>query len=326
MLMVSRSEGQRKNMKRWLITYLLVVTLAAPWVSVQAQTPLEIEHLQVDIWPEFDKPDVLVIYRITIAASSTLPAQVSLRIPRIASAPFNLAMKDVDGMLYNIKYDQVVEGEWVRVSFTAASTEIQLEYYDTRIVRDGSQRQFEFYWPGDYRVRTMEMRIQQPINASGMKLTQGALKMSSGVIEGDKLTYYTVPIDGQVEAGTTFRVGFSYTKPDDALTSSQAPVLPVQTATGNASGGTNSPKTNDLLLTGGIGIGVLLIAVGAFWYFNQQRFALTNTSANRRRRHAHPSIETEVKAGNGNVYCHQCGKRAGSGDTFCRSCGTKLKA
>lgn len=312
-------------MKRWLITYLLVVTLAAPWVSVQAQTPLEIEHLQVDIWPEFDKPDVLVIYRITIAASSTLPAQVNLRIPRIAGAPFNLAMKDVDGMLYNLKYDQVVEGEWMRVSFTAASTEIQLEYYDTRIVRDGSLRQFEFYWPGDYKVRTMELRIQQPINASGMKLTQGALKMSSGVIEEDKLTYYTVPIDGQVEAGTTFRVGFSYTKPDDVLTSSQAPVLPVQTATGKASTATNSPTTNELLLAGGIGIGLLLIAVGVFWYVNQQRIASANASANRRRRHVRQSIETEAQSTNGNIYCHQCGKRAGPGDTFCRSCGAKLK-
>lgn len=311
-------------MKRWLITYLLVVTLAAPWVSVQAQTPLEIEHLQVDIWPEFDKPDVLVIYRITIAASSTLPAQVSLRIPRIAGEPFNLAMKDVDGMLYNIKYDQVVEGDWMRVSFTAASTELQLEYYDTRIVRNSTQRQFEFYWPGDYRVRTMELRIQQPINASGMKLTQGALKMSSGVIEEDKLTYYTVPIDGQVEAGTTFRVGFNYTKPDDVLTSSQAPVLPVQPGSGNGTPATNSLTTNDLL-AGVIGIGVVLIAVGVFWYVNQQRIASANASANRRRRHVRQSIETETKSMDGNIYCHQCGKRAGPGDTFCRSCGAKLK-
>jgi hypothetical protein len=311
-------------MKRWFITYLLVVTLAAPWVSVQAQTPLEIEHLQVDIWPEFDKPDALVIYRITISASSTLPAQVSLRIPRIANAPFNLAMKDVDGMLYNLKYDQVVEGEWLRVSFTAASTEIQLEYYDSRIVRDGMLRQFEFYWPGDYRVHTMELRIQQPINASGMKLTQGALKMGSGVIAEDGVTYYTVPIDGQVEPGTTFRVGFNYTKPDDILTSSQ--LQPVRTVPSNVPTGTNSSTTNNLLLVGGIGIGALLIAFGVFWYVNQQRLTPVNASANRRRRHIRQSIETEPQSANEPTYCHQCGKRAGPSDTFCRSCGAKLKA
>jgi hypothetical protein len=324
MLIVSRSEGQRKNMKRWFITYLLVITLAAPWVSVKAQTPLEIEHMQVDIWPEYDKPDILVIYRITISASSTLPAQVSLRIPRIANAPYNVAMKDVDGMLYNLKYDQVVEGDWTRVSFTAASTEIQIEYYDSRIVRDGMLRQFEFYWPGDYRVHTMELRIQQPINAIGMKLTQGALKMSSGIIAEDGLTYYTVPIDGQVEPGTTFRVGFSYTKPDDVLTSSQAPVQPVRTVTSNALAGTSSPTTNNLLLVGGIGIGVLLIVFGIFWYVKQQRLVPANASANRRR-HIRQSAETEPKSADGTVYCHQCGKRAGPSDTFCRSCGAKLK-
>jgi hypothetical protein len=318
-------------MKRWFIACIVMLTLVAPWSIVMAQTPLEIERLQIDIWPEYDKPDALIIYRMTIAASSSLPAQVSLRIPKASGVPYNVAMKDVDGILYNLKYDQAVDGNWTRISFTAAAAEIQLEYYDPGVIKTGSERQFQFNWPGDYRVRNMFFRIQQPVNATDMKLTQSSLKMDNGAVLDDGLTYYTVPIDGVVESGATFNMQFSYNKPDSILTSSQAPVQPVRTITGGAPLTSGLPETNNVMLIG-LGIGGGLIFIGLIWYFNQRRVAVASSTAYRRRRHTSSPAPARIRqtaskeaVPTETVYCHQCGKRAGPGDAFCRACGSKLR-
>ena len=313
-------------MKRWFIAAILVIGLAIPWVGVLAQTPIEIDTLQVDIWPEYDKPDVLVIYHLTIAASSTLPAQVSLRIPRVTNGPSSLAMKDVDGLLYDLKYDQAVDGDYIRVNFTAASTAIQLEYYDPSLVRNGNSREYNFHWPGDYMVHNMSLRLQQPVNASGMQLDKTTLKMGAGAKAEDGLIYYNVPIDGTIASGQDFDIAFSYNKPDSVLSSNQAPVQPVRTVTGNASITNGLVVPTNTLIWIGVGVGLLLVFVGVLWYINLQRMDPATLSANRRRHNATVSFRqpTAMLIDNEAVYCHNCGKRASPSDAFCRACGTKL--
>jgi len=320
-------------MKRWFIALVLLITIAAPWARVRAQSTLEVERLQIDIWPEYDKPNVLMIYRITIAASSTLPAQVSLRIPKAAGSPYNVAMKDVDGMLYNLKFDQVADGEWLRINFTSAALEVQLEYYDPGLVINGAARQFEYRWPGDYKVKTMLVRMQQPVNATDMQLAKGTQTMDNGQRLEDGLTYYTIPIDGTIAAGTAFKLQFSYNKPDSILTSTQVQSQPVRTPTNGTPLSSGISSDNSILFVG-LGVGALLILAG-LWYWNQQRLATSRASAPSRRRHAVSGVyvspparvrrETAAEAAGESAYCHQCGKRAGPDDAFCRSCGSRLR-
>ncbi len=283
--------------------------------------------MQIDLWPEYDKPDVLVIYRITLAATPNMPAQVNLKIPKSANGPASLAMKDVDGLLYNLKYDQATEGDWIRISFTAPATEIQLEYYDPGLNRNGAERRFTFHWPGDYKVRSMLLRIQQPVNASSMQMVNTPLKIDNGTQADDGLVYYNVPIDGAVESGIPFNATFSYTKPDATLSSSQTPVQPVRTLPGNSNALNSSLLATNNTIWMGVGAGLILILVGLLWFIQQRRINPATSSSNRRR-HTYPVRQkTAVLAtpSGGTIYCHQCGKRANSGDTFCRSCGVKLK-
>ena len=94
---------------------MLIAPLASP---AKAQSVVEFDLLQVDIWPEYDRPEVLVIYRMSLADTVSLPAQISLHIPAAAGQPYNVANQDVDGMLYNLEYSLTPEGDWVRVTFT----------------------------------------------------------------------------------------------------------------------------------------------------------------------------------------------------------------
>lgn len=314
-------------MKRWIIALVLLVGALAPWSSVRAQTNPEIDKMQIDLWPEYDKPDVLVIYRITLTATQSMPAQMTLKIPKASNAPSSLAMKDVDGLLYNLKYDQTVEGDWIRLSFTAPATEIQLEYYDSGITRSGSERKFTFRWPGDTRVRSMQLRLQQPVNASNMQLVNTPLKMSEASLADDGLTYYTVPIDGTVEPGAVFNATFSYTKPDSVLSSSQTPVQPVRTAAGGSTALNSGILSTNITIWMALGAGLILILAGVFWFLQQQRAGATAPASNRHRR-AYSQRAQNASGGSapsGPIYCHQCGKRANPGDAFCRSCGVKLR-
>src|SRR5574340_1124707 len=122
---------------------LLVIALLASFFLVQpaqAQSGMVFENLDIGLWPEYDRADVLVIYWITLPSDMSLPAQVSVRIPRTAGAPYNLAMKDMDGLLYNLAYTTEVQDEWIKVTFSSPSAEVQVEYYDPALVKEGAVR------------------------------------------------------------------------------------------------------------------------------------------------------------------------------------------
>ena len=130
-------------MRRFITLLLILIIFAQPSI-VFGQDTLLINQLQIDIWPEYDRPDVLVIYRIIVSSSNPLPIQMEMRIPLEANKPFNLAGKDINGMLYNLDYTTRMVGEWILVSFTTPSPEIQLEYYDPRLKINGTLRSFEY--------------------------------------------------------------------------------------------------------------------------------------------------------------------------------------
>ena len=97
---------------RLLTVLSIFLGLCLPVRSVRAQISNEVvfDKVQVNIWPEYDRAGVLVIYRMTLAAATSLPAQVTVRIPISAEKPYNLAMRDVDGLLYNLDYTLADDG------------------------------------------------------------------------------------------------------------------------------------------------------------------------------------------------------------------------
>jgi hypothetical protein len=304
-------------MPRWLMVLVLVSLLfglpAVP--AVQAQSTVEFDSVQVDLWPEYDRPEVLVIYRITLSAGTSLPAQVSLRIPVAAGQPYNVANQDVDGMLYLLDYDLVLEGDWLRVNFTTPTPTLQLEFYDASIVKEGQLRKYDFKWAADYNVSSLTVKVQKPNTATDFSLLP---QMGSAQQEGDGLFYYTTLV-GKVDVGTPVSLSFSYNKPDDSLSVTSMPV--------QASAPIEAPVTPvewPLILPWILGaVGLLVIGLGGLWYWQSGRKS-SAPAGTRRHRPAAPEARPAAE-GNGTVFCHACGKRAGPGDAFCRACGTRLR-
>lgn len=291
--------------------------------SVRAQPALELDKVQVALWPEYDRPTVLIIYRISLSSKTSLPADINIRIPKEAGKPNAVAMQDVDGSLVNLNFNTTPDGDWNRVTFTTTVPSFQIEYYDPRLVKDGTKRSFSYRWAGDYLVNSLSVQVQQPVGASQMQIVPN---MGGGQQQQDGLKYYETTV-GEVKADTGFNIQFSYVKDTDSLSinasQSVQPAAPLNS-------GTAGRQTFQGVLPWVLGlVGALLIVGGGLWYWQsgRERRPVVET----KRRHAAPprpkeSGEGDSTGAGGAIYCHQCGRRANQGDTFCRTCGAKLRS
>lgn len=300
-----------------IIAMILTLVVIGP-VIARAQDALRLSAVEVDLWPEYDQPEMLVIYRITLSPSVSLPADLTFKIPVSAGEPSAVAGKDVTANgeegLFTIPYEYQANGEWALVTLTASMPEIQLEYYDPGLVTDGAERRFSYRWPGDYAVDSLMVQVQQPLNATDMHISPAS---DEGIPRPDGLVYYNKQV-GSLPAGQTFDLKIDYQKETDSLS---APNLSVQPSVPMPDMTTTPSNVMSVLPWVLGGVGLLLIVGGGVWYWQSGREKESPQPRRRRR----STLHVENTPTGNHLYCHQCGKRAASGDRFCRTCGTRLR-
>ncbi len=304
-------------MKRRISVAILVFILLLLNLTASAQGTDGFSQIQIDIWPEFDKPAALVIYRIVLPAESVLPAEIAIRIPSSAGVPNAVAARQPDGSLLNLTYEQEPAGDWSTIQFLTNSTELQVEYYDPDIVVDGKNRHFEYLWPGDHRVESMVIQVQQPFGVSEIQFSPS---FGSGVQGNDGLIYYTSSV-GALEAGQTFNIVMDYVKEVEGLTltaleiESSAPIEPTLPS---------RLTLQDVLPAFLAILGFALLVGGIIWYWQTGKNGSRKRNNKTTRGRRGSAGNNQGEAG-GYIYCHQCGKRAQTRDRFCRVCGTSLR-
>lgn len=300
-------------MVKRILSLLLLFILTFPG-SVYAQEGLTLSSLEIDLWPEYDRPNMLVIYHATLPPEISLPVEVTFRIPADAGNPNAVAMRQLDGSLISTPFDRQVNGEWGLITFTATSPKIQLEYYDPSLEKEAEQRHYEYTWPGDYAVQNLTIQAQLPIGAEDVRFSPS---INSNFTGQDGMVYYATEV-GTLSAGETYTIAMEYAKSNDLLSGDQFEVQP--SANLEVSGQTDWLSYLPWVL--GL-LGITLITAGGFWYWRQSKNEEAGPQQRRRRR----AVPSEIGTPNTgeDVYCHNCGKRASSNDKFCRSCGTRLK-
>ena len=303
-------------MKRFLIFAVLLVLLIP--FGVQAQDTVRLAYLQVDLWPEYDRSEMLVILRAQLAPEVTLPVDVTFRIPAAVGDPNAVASRQPDGALLNAVYDLRVEGQWAYITVTATAIDLQLEYYDPQLEKVDAARHYEFAWNAGYAVDEMVILVQQPVRASDMTIEPNLGEFQPG---SDGLNYYIMEI-GAPKAGDTVSVKVDYQKNDDTLSVESFPVQASEPI--NNPGGLQDINFMNLLpwLLGAAG--VLLVVGGMVWYWQSGRKnAPSSKPTGRGRRNP---TGAGAPASSESAYCHQCGKRASGSDRFCCACGERLRS
>jgi hypothetical protein len=298
---------------------LLVLALAALWpVGVQAQEAgPTLESLTIELWPDFDREGVLVIYFGQFASGATPPDQISLLLP--AGAELNaVAYQGADGNLLNAEYETQAEGDSTRVDIVSSGGNFWLEFYTPAdsISREEGAHSFAYTWGGDLAVEQLVWRVQQPATASGLTVEPGGGQMETDAFN---LPVYRVET-GALGAGQTAAVSVTYQKSDDVLTASvlQAQAQPEAQPAAPAAEpepASSSALPDNLLPIVLAVVGVALLAVGAviFLRSGQER--------------AKPARGRQA-AGHERTpggYCTNCGNALQPGDKFCRECGTPVE-
>ena len=330
-------------MRRWIAVLAFIASLWMPSTVQahavdQAQNPVTIQALEIDLWPEYDRPGVLIIYRLTLASTVKLPAELTLRLPSAVGQPSAVA-EQTDNGLFNIQFTNAgKDGNFELIRFTTTLPQLQIEYYDPGLKIDGSNRSFSYQWAGDYPVQDMQIKVQQPRTASGLKVEP---KTGTAATESDGLVYLSVPV-GKVNGGDTFQLNISYQKSDDTLT--QPAAFEQVTPVGASAPGASAQLTLDQVLPWLLGgLGLILIGGGVFWYLRTgreqapsapHRHSRAGQAAGQKANKVLPNRDVLLNLqdqanppapSKEGVFCHQCGKKSGPADVFCRSCGTKLR-
>ncbi len=310
-----------KMLPRILLVFILISGFFASGFVQAADNPVKIGKLELNIWPEYDRPQTLVIFRITLSSDTHLPAQISLRIPRTAGTPYNVAIKDLDGLLYDVEYTLVPEGDWNRIVFTTPSAELQVEYYDPDLSIDGTTRSLSYRWIGDYPIQDLTVVVQQPRGAYDLSINPS---LGSGTINpDDNLVYYKSSL-GKLDTGIAFDLSLNYQKLDDSLSATSISVKPAGQFPIQHTFVTQARSLiNSILHDRGLGVtailvlGWLVLFMGALWLAGGRFFDRWKRK---------PKAVEEAKNGESAPprYCPQCGKKAHPGDMFCRVCGHKL--
>jgi hypothetical protein len=291
---------------KWLFLPMLLALLIVP-LPAHAQDGTTIETLNVQLWPEFDQPAMLVIYDFTLAQGISLPINIDLRIPTdanliaVAYAP--------SGNLLNVPHQEPIEEDGWQVLTIPVDTQAiyHIEYY-APLAQADSQRQYLYLWPGDYRVANFKVSVKVPVDTT--EYTTDPQMRVIPLADSDQITLEWGA--SNLEAGEQLPIKLTYTKTSDRLSVSDQP-LETGIVDENTEGRVSLSNYLPYILGG---LGILLIVTGGLYFWQTSK----GTRGQRLRHQAR-----DEKSSGGDVYCHQCGKRAQPTDRFCRTCGTRLR-
>jgi hypothetical protein len=319
-------------MKRLLLTLILTLTVLVG--SLRAQEVPTLSSLEISLWPEYDRPGVLVMYRGLLSADTPLPVQVDIRIPARVGQPSAMAYVGEGGQRFNQEYTTRIEDDWLVVSFELATLGFQLEYYDELSVDSTGKRQYEFDFVADYDTAELNLEFQVPPTAEGFVLEPFA---DSVVQQGDGLTYHLVQV-GPLEQGDTKSWSLTYQKSGSELTvsASAQSVTPAPLAPVSSDATDNSTVLIFLVAF----VALIGVGAGAFWLGRRtQPLSESLPAASRpqglqagprKRRGSGRGTQSQRQpsppdSGSAMAFCHQCGAELRSDADFCHKCGAAVR-
>lgn len=296
-------------MRNFLLRLVLGGMFLLPASSAFAQSKITLPLVGVQLWPEYDQPSMLVLTDFEIPADTTLPVDLTFRIPRDANL-IAVASYTSTGELADAIFDGPRDhGDWQTFTVTMTTRAARFEYYDA-IDFDGENRNYSYSWYGPYAVDQFNIRVLQPLDTT-MLTTDPPLQSISQ--ENDLKYFVGKPLS--LADGQQVTLHLMYEKTSSSLVVESQGVQPSAPVDENTPGRVS--LNNSLPYVIGV-LAVIMIIGGSVYFWQSSR-----KPARKSRRRS--SLNAESGRADLESYCSQCGARARSGDRFCRTCGARLR-
>ena len=295
-------------MNRNILVFLFILLLI-PAAKGEAQNEVSaMDSLTIELWPDYDRPSVLVLLTGLLPADTQFPATVIVPLPE--NAQLN-AVARIDGRDGIMKDDiSSVPGPSNLLMFITPDLQFRVEYYMPYIV-NGNQRLFDYSWLADIAVNNLQLKIQQPKAATSFNIKPAA----TGIMTDDNgLIYHPLP-PKTVLAGQPFSVHLEYEMTTVQLSvdtlsppraESQIPDAFTQSAMGSGT------KTNWAILA--IISGAFIVIIGLIWLITSRRNQTDTHEMNSQKLQMQPRAK----------FCRDCGEPLDETDKWCGQCGTNL--
>ena len=301
-------------MRKWFtaFAFLTILLMAA---HAKAQSAVGFSSVDVSVWPEYDTPAVLVINKITLAPQTTFPVEITLRLPATVQKPNAVAVGKTPETVTDqgVEYKFTAGADFATLMIKATDPNIQMEYYDPGLAKNGVQRQYVYDWLGDFPVANFRFELREPLKSSKVSVNP-ALTNTLVDSDGFQLGEWTM---ADLKVGQKLRFTISYQRDTDSPSTSFLKVQSSLPLDQNVPGQSTYISYLPWLL-GGLGVALLFIAGGVYWTSGRAGRAVS------RPRKRHSVVSEEPDEDEEQVHCAQCGKRAQPGDRFCRACGARI--
>ncbi len=303
--------GTASRLRALAAAALLAPALALAQAGGAPKGNPALSALNIEVWPEYDRPAALVILKGALAESVKLPATVTLRLPAASGEPAAVAYSAAaDGNLLNLKHDLARAGDYVTVKFDAPERYFHVEFYEP-IATTAPERTFRYVWPGDFAVERATVVVQEPVAATAIAVEPNLDQSSLGQ-DGMK---YRVGAPGALAAGKALPIVVRYTKAD-ARPSKE--ILNPGAKAGAAAAPVAVPSAAPLPLPATGGLPDWAIPLGGFALLGAIGAGLIAWIWRRG-----PSPAPAAPAAKAGRFCVKCGAALAADDRFCGKCGKK---
>ena len=296
---------------RWMLalTMLLLPAIAFPQAGGVPKGSPHLAGLNIEIWPEYDRPAALVILRGVLAEDVKLPAAITLRLPAASGGPTAVAYSTTaGGNLLNLKHERARAGDFISVKFETPERFFHVEFYEP-IATNVAARSFRYVWPGDLPAERVTVVVQEPASATEISVEP---KLDGASTGQDGLRYRAAEL-GALEAGKPLPITVRYTKADTRPTAENlkpnASALPAP-----ATAPTQAPMPATAAAATGGGLPSWVLPLIGFAIFGLLGAALIGFWWRRESRSAVPTV----------LACAKCGAAQAPGNRFCGKCGAKV--
>lgn len=295
-----------KNLRPVTFGIFIAVYLLSGAIQIHATENLtEVNSLKIDLWPEYDKPMVLVMIDGWIAESVELPIEVRLPVMEGGIVHMGCSITSAGAHIHE-SFKEGTDEDGNYVTFVLRERHFHLEYYYNSF-RDTPFRKFDFQFKSPFNISNVQVEIKEPLGSTGFILNPPSkypMKNRSGI------TIHSINFGG-VKIGEGINLSAEYSKGDLVPSNKRNKI---------------SPPTVDTYKLLTILFGSILFILLGYAAFRWSS-APSNTDKKRKKKSKKHKTRYQIKGESIKSvrinFCSQCGSELKSPAHFCGVCGTK---